>query len=396
MGKTRIRSVPDEHLVRSPSTWHAPTVGVEEEYFLLRPDDATLTPVAGRVITRALSLLEDVGAAGCVLQPELLRTQLEVATPVCTNVVQVDAHLRTMRSYLAVAAWREGAVLAPIGTPPADTSTGPGLITDDPRYLSLYRRSPELVQEQLVSGMHVHVGVPSRDAGVTVLNRLRPWLHVVLALASNSPLWGGTDTGFASWRSVQGQRWPLHGPPPRFSDAIEYDGWVNAVVDQGVVDDRGQLYWSSRLSDLYPTVEIRVPDVQLTVTEATMVVTLVRALVAHALHDAWDGVPEPDLTQDTVQHAHWLAARSGTGGDLLDLADRTSPAAPARPAATVVDRLLDQLLAVRPLRAEVEAAVPLVAAAMSDGGAARQRRAVTAGGVPGLVDMLRGGPVIAA
>ena len=35
--------------------------------------------------------------------------------------------------------------------------------------------------------MHVHVGIESREEGVGVIDRLRPWLPVVLALSVNSP-----------------------------------------------------------------------------------------------------------------------------------------------------------------------------------------------------------------
>ncbi|WP_308297398.1 glutamate-cysteine ligase family protein [Streptomyces sp. ISL-22] len=55
---------------------------------------------------------------------------------------------------------------------------------------------------QLVADIHVHVAVPSRQAGVQVLNRLRVWLPTLTAIAANSRLCDGQDTGFASWRTI--------------------------------------------------------------------------------------------------------------------------------------------------------------------------------------------------
>lgn len=371
-----------------PSSGCGPTFGVEEEYFLLDPATATLVPVAEQVLERArLRAIETAGRTGWSLNHELLQHQVEIATPVCISAAELEADLRWMRSYLAVAAWREGAVLAPIGTPPIDTVVDPKLITADHRYRKLQKRMPELVREELVCGMHVHVGVPSRAVGVTVLNRLRPWMHVLLALAANSPLWGGADSGFASWRTLQMQRWPLHGVPPPFATVIDYEAHVAGLARQRVITDRGQLYWCSRLSERYPTVEVRVPDVQLTVAESSLIATLIRALVARAMQDAADGQPEPVIPQEAVEQACWLAARHGTSEELLDLTGHQHGAA-CLPAAEVLDRLVDHVSG-GVLGEDLEYVLPRLDRAVDDGGAARQRAAISARGTAGLIDLLQ-------
>lgn len=374
--------------VSLPSSGCAPTFGVEEEYFLLDPATATLMPVAEPVLERARRrATETAGRTGWSLNHELLQHQVEIATPVCISAAELEADLRWMRSYLAVAAWREGAVLAPIGTPPIDTVVDAKLITVDHRYRKLQKRMPELVREELVCGMHVHVGVPSRAVGVTVLNRLRPWMHVLLALAANSPLWGGGDSGFASWRTLQMQRWPLHGVPPPFATVIDYESHVAGLARQRVITDRGQLYWCSRLSERYPTVEVRVPDVQLTVAESSMIATLIRALVARAMRDMADGQPEPVISQETVEHACWLAARHGTSEDLLDLTGQRDGTT-CRPAAWMLDQLVD-LVGGGALQEDMEYVLPRLDRAVVDGGAARQRAAMSDRGTAGLIDLLQ-------
>ncbi|MFD0381954.1 glutamate-cysteine ligase family protein [Streptomyces stramineus] len=141
--------------------------------------------------------------------------------------------------------------------------------------------------------MHVHAAVPDRSAGVAVLNRIRLWLPVLVAMAGNSPLWRGEDTGFASWRTVIFGRWPVAGPPPAFADGPDYDRRVADLVSSGAIADTGQIYWQARLSEHYPTIEVRCFDVQLTVEDAVMFAGIVRALVATALREEDAGLPVP-------------------------------------------------------------------------------------------------------
>ncbi|ATZ23208.1 Carboxylate-amine ligase YbdK [Streptomyces lavendulae subsp. lavendulae] len=92
----------------------------------------------------------------------------------------------------------------------------------------------QLVDEQLICGMHVHVGVPDREMGVAVLNRIRGWLPTLLAMSVNSPLWDGRDTGFASWRTIVFRRWPLSGPPPYFDGLADYEARADALAVPGM------------------------------------------------------------------------------------------------------------------------------------------------------------------
>ena len=139
----------------------------------------------------------------------------------------------------------------------------PGLaaVTPQPRYQELARRYGPVVAEAGTCGCHVHVGVPSREAGVQVLARLRPWLAPLLAVTANSPIAGGRDTGWASWRYVIQSRWPTATPPAAWPDAAAYDTAVRRLIGQGAALDERSVYFLARLSPRYPTVEVRVADV---------------------------------------------------------------------------------------------------------------------------------------
>ena len=162
------------------------TLGVEEEFVLLDPSTGA-TVLAGPDLVRMLG-----GEPG--IQQELMRFQVETGTGVCTGLDEAGGELLRLRRLAAAAAARLGCRLVASGVAPYRT---PGLaaITGQPRYRELARRYGPLVAEAGTCGCHVHVGVPSRDLGVQVLARLRPWLAPLLAVTANSPIAGGHDTG---------------------------------------------------------------------------------------------------------------------------------------------------------------------------------------------------------
>jgi carboxylate-amine ligase len=350
-------------------------VGVEEEYLLL--DAATGLPAArAGQVRRAADLQPAID--GSEVQRELLQAQLEIATPVCRSLAEIGAHLERLRHALAAAARAHDCRLAACATAPF-TDRVPVPVTDTGRYRAMRADAPQLTDEQLITGMHVHVGVPDRDAGVAVLDRLRPWLPLLVALAANSPLWQGVDTGFASWRTVVFGRWPVSGVPPRFADARDYDDRIHALVRSGLIGDVGQLYWHVRLSERYPTVEIRAMDVQLRVDEAVMLTGLVRAVAAGALAAGPAGAgPHPE----TLSAAVWYAARHGCTERLYDPVGGTLDSPPA-----VVGRVLEALGPALADLGDTDRVEPALARLLRDGnGAVRQRRELRRGGRAGLVD----------
>jgi carboxylate-amine ligase len=192
-----------------------------------------------------------------------------------------------------------------------------------------------VAHDPAVCGCHVHVGVPDRELAVQVCNHLRPWLPVVQALTANSPLHDGRDTGHASWRAIQFDRWPSVGPTPHFDSVADYDRTVRDLVDAGIMLDPEMVYWYARPSVAYPTVEIRVGDVCPTVDDTVLVAGLLRALVATAAEDVRTGRPAPRLRDCLVAAAHWRAAHDGVDGDLVDLR-----AGGSRPAWELIDELV--------------------------------------------------------
>ncbi|GAA2408298.1 glutamate--cysteine ligase [Streptomyces glaucosporus] len=357
------------------------TVGVEEEFLLLEPDTGLPVPRAEKV--RAMAGLQPALSAGEV-QPELLQVQVEIATPVCRTLDEVGGHLLRLRHALSCAAEEAGCRIAACGAAPF-APAAPSPVTDIPRYRALHARALRLADEQLINGMHVHVAVPDRAAGVAVLNRLRPWLPVLVALSANSPLWEGTDTGFASWRTLVFGRWPVSGPPPLFADAADYGRRARGLLATGVIRDLGQLYWQARLSERYPTVEVRAMDVQLRADDAVMLTGIVRALAVTALREAKAGLPVPAPPPEILAAAGWHAARNGLADTLLDPRDHRP-----RGAGDVVGDLAEHLMPVLEETGDAREVLSLLRRLLREGTAADRQRRLLPLGPQALLRMLTG------
>ncbi|WP_024357534.1 carboxylate-amine ligase [Leucobacter chironomi] len=352
-----------------------PRFGVEEEYLLL--DAQTGLPRDG---------VEGMIAAlpGLRAEHEYFRSQLETATPPCTAAAEAFDSLAEFRVAASRAATEQGLVLAGTGLPPLGGDV-PGRVTDNERYRDIDRAMRGMVHRYYSTGTHVHVEVPSRDAGVEVFARIAHWSPVLVALTSNSPLWLGGDSGYASWRYLQLQQWPSSGYPPHFSDAAAYDDVVQQLVRAGALLDTALVNWSIRLSERFPTIELRTADAQLESGDAVAFALIFRALVAGALGEREAGAPLAEPQRDVLRGAHWVAARNGLASELVHPAS----GAPA-PAFEVVDALLAHVAPSLEAAGDLEHVQRFVERRRADGGAAEaQRRAWAAGGIGSLLELYR-------
>ena len=289
------------------------TIGVEEELLLVDP--ATGRPVAAvEEVMAAAQGLPAGRAPGPCIEREAKREQLEVVSPPCASLDGIADLIVEGRGLAAAAARRAGVLTAALGTSVVPTDTH---VTPSARYEALRRRYGMTMHEQLTCGFHVHVAVHSDEEGVAVLDRIRPWLPVLLALTGNSPFWSGRDSGFASYRYQAWGRWPSAGPYDRFGTPEAYRRTVGSFISTGVVLDPGMIYFDARLSEHFPTVEVRAADVCLDADHAVVVAGLVRALVETAAEEWRDGVCADPVETSLLRLAMWSASRFGVAEDGL-------------------------------------------------------------------------------
>jgi carboxylate-amine ligase len=279
------------------------TIGVEEEFLLLDPATGVNVPAAEAVLERLPEELRPYS------RREFRLSMIEMVTPVCAGLAEVERHLKRHRRAAAEAAAAAGCLLVPVGATPI---AEPVLtVAADPRYREIAGHYGPIVGDPAVCGCHVHVGVPDRAAAVRAGNHLRGWLPVIQALGANSPFHDGADTGHASWRSMQLDRWPTLGPSPRFASVEDFDRTVEVLVSSGAMLDESLVLWHTRPSARYPTVEVRVADVCLTPDDTVLLAGLIRGLVS-------TGEETADVPDALLRAAHWNAAHQGMDGTLLD------------------------------------------------------------------------------
>jgi carboxylate-amine ligase len=309
-------------------TFPVRTVGVEEELLLVDPGTGEPRAMSGAVLAR----VEREGSSSDVFEKELHGQMLEFATHPQAGMEWLHREIVRCREEAARHAEGTGTTVVALATSPLPVS--PRISLGD-RYRWMARQYGLPVSEQLVCGCHVHVSVDSDDEGVAVLDRIRPWLPVLTALSSNSPFWQGQDSGYHSYRSRVWSRWPSAGPTELFGSPDEYERRVSSMVDTGVILDRKMVYFDARLSERYPTVEIRVSDVCLHADTAVLVAALARALVETAAREWRTGTGPATHTVSLLRLAGWQASHAGLSDTLLH--PLTLRPAPAR---EVVDALV--------------------------------------------------------
>jgi glutamate---cysteine ligase / carboxylate-amine ligase len=351
----------------------AVTIGVEEEFLVIDRESRALTPRAPELIEGSSSLGEHVCA-------ELNLCQIEVDTPVCTDLAEVGASLRSMRRTLRDAGEELGISAAALATHPFSSWRQVAVDLEEERYAQMTSRFRRLAHEHVICGCHVHVGVEDPVERFTIMQAARAWVPTMLAMSVNSPYWQGEDTGYASYRTVVWSRWPTAGMPPEVTSPEELEQLITDLKAVDGIEDETHLYWWIRPSLRHPTIEFRVCDTFLYVDDAVATAGLIRGLCWTALEEPASLGPVPH--EQVLRSAMWRAARHGLRRDLVDpwtLSLRPAPDVvrslvdAARPGLehfgdqAVVEGLITQMLtrdtgasAQRLVRAEEEAGEPVV------------------------------------
>ncbi|MFG2635457.1 YbdK family carboxylate-amine ligase [Streptomyces sp. NPDC048362] len=295
-------------------------LGAEEEFHVVDVESGRLVPRAAEVLGR----LDRPGFTG-----ELQQSVVESNSGVHDTLDGLWTDLASARRRLDAAAAALGLAVVAAGTVPL-ADIGARDVTADPRYRRMADDYRLVADEQLICSAQIHVDVPDRDTAVRAMCLVSPWLPPLLALSASSPFWLGSDTGYASWRTMLWQRWPTAGPVGCHPDAADYDRTLAELIRSGVISDAGMIYHDVRPSAHQRTLELRICDACPRVETVVLVAGLFRALVREACErlERAEG-PLCDGRHEWLRAAAWRAARSGLEGDLVDPLTRCSAPAPA-------------------------------------------------------------------
>jgi carboxylate-amine ligase len=328
------------------------SLGVEEELFLVDPDDGRLRNCGAEVLEQL-----DERERGAV-KNELHRSQIELITGVCRTVDEAVAELCSLRE--AVLATGVGLVAG--GTHPTAVE-GDSITTDNPRYQRIQKLLGDAGATP-VCAVHVHVGMPDAATAIRVFNGLRRHLPLLEALSANSPYRHGRDTGLASARELTLRSWPRAGTPRAMDDFEDFLRSTEQLTRVADVPDYTYHWWKMRPHPRLGTVEIRALDTQISPHHTAAIVAAVHAL---ARHEA-SAEPVPGPTAEILDEASFRAARAGVDATLPD------DDGVLRPVSELLDELLER---VRPAARELrcEAQLEGLAGLFAEGGGAGIQRA---------------------
>ena len=317
-----------EHRFTGPSY----TLGVEEELMIV---DAETLDLAN-AIEGLLADLEETDADGEV-KPELMESVCEIATAPCADTAEAGRQLDRLRRTVTSAAERRGLAIGAAGTHPFAMWEDQRIVSR-PRYRELVAGLQWVARQELIFGIHVHLGVDDPDKAIHIANGMRVHLPLLLALSANSPFWRADATGLLSSRTPIFRAFPRVGIPPRYDDFADWERRTEFMVESGAIPDYTYLWYDVRPHPNFGTIEVRVMDSQTRLEHTLGLAALVQAMAKELGEHFEAGKELSRYPFEMLDENKWLAARHGLEGELVDLPsrERVSTKALAR---RLVDRM---------------------------------------------------------
>ena len=175
---------------------------IEEEYFIYRKKDGGAKP---SMSTRFFDAARE--ALGDRVGPELLQSQIEVATKLCAKGAEARRQLKQFRRTLERIATDYQLGILAAGTHPTGEWEAQRP-TEEVRYGRVAHDLQMIARRKMICGMHVHVAVPDRVSRVDLMVRTLPFVPLVLALSTSSPFWHSHRTGLMGYRQALHAEFP--------------------------------------------------------------------------------------------------------------------------------------------------------------------------------------------
>ena len=320
------------------------TVSVEEEFALLDPETLELA-------NRFEELRE--GVRGTPLEEhlvgELIASEVEVKTGLCTSFGEAAARMGERRVQLGALADELGIALASTGThpwSPAGRTSGSSTRRTTAGTTSSCSTS---------SGATTPSGSTCTSASAAPTARSPSTTRCAASCPSCSrsprarPLVEDCVSGLHSARTqIFTRMFPRCGIPDPYPGWLGYERYVRFLYETRSITEHTQIWWSVRPHLAFPTVEIRICDAQPDLGDAQSLAALCYALTARIARAVDEEEPLPDLAPRLVEENLWRAIRYGMSDELIDF-DRGEPV----PARARLEALLEW---VAPVAGEIGAA----------------------------------------
>ena len=287
------------------------TLGVEEEYMVIDPVTRELKSHEQRIVQEGQKMIRDK------VKAEMHQAVVEVGTDICQNVDEAYMDVSTLRKTISGIGESLGYKLGAAGTHPFSHWESQ-LITDHDRYSEIVNELQEAARSNLIFGLHVHVGMESRELAIHIANSARYFLPHVYALSTNSPFWEGRVTGYKSFRTKVFDKFPRTGIPDYFESIEAYENYVKLLVKTNCIDNAKKIWWDLRVHPFFNTVEFRICDIPMTVQETIAIAALFQAICAKLYKLRSQNLNFMMYSRALINENKWRASRYGIDGSLID------------------------------------------------------------------------------
>lgn len=287
------------------------TLGVEEEYMVLDPTTRELKSHEQKIVTEGQKVIKDK------VKAEMHQAVVEVGTDICNNIEEAYRDVSTLRRTISQIAGELGLWVAAAGTHPFSHWESQ-LITEHARYKDIVDELQEAARSNLIFGLHVHVGMESREMAIHIANSARYFLPHVYALSTNSPFWEGRLTGYKSFRTKVFDKFPRTGIPDYFESIEAYDNYIKLLVKTNCIDNAKKIWWDLRVHPFFNTVEFRICDVPMTIDETIAIAALFQAICAKLYKLRSQNLNFMMYSRLLINENKWRAGRYGIDGTMID------------------------------------------------------------------------------
>ena len=298
-----------------------PTVGVEVESQIV--DKTT-----GDLVNIAENIVNGYGNEERV-KHELYLSTVEVTSSPALDTNNTYSELSSIFKDILELANKNNAGLIATGTHPFALYEDQVITNVNPRYEEFANKYGWAVRRLLTFGMHVHVGMDSKEKAVAVHDEIRKYLPLVLALSACSPFWRGKDTELYCSRLSVFQGLPNTGLPEPYYEWREYEQSLQTLVEADIIKaDVGyrQIWKDVRIHPANGTIEVRIADSMPSLIDTVAVATFVQSLAIY-IGNKWEDANLPSPTPNwLIERNRWAAIKEGLNANfIIDLEGRTKP-----------------------------------------------------------------------
>ncbi|MHA6697593.1 carboxylate-amine ligase [Chryseobacterium sp. A321] len=290
---------------------HTFTIGIEEEYQIIDKESRDLISHVSKIIEGGKATLQEH------LKHEMHESVVEMETGICEGIKQAKAELYDLRYKLIKTAYEQDLRVCGGGTHPFSQWRA-STITSQVRYDKIVEDMGDVARSNLIFGLHVHIGIPSRSEGLKIQNAMRYFLPHIYALSTSSPFWIGRNTGFKSYRQEVFAKFPRTGIPSYFHSIAELDEYIELMIKTGAIDNAKNIWWDLRVHPVYPTIEFRICDMPLRVEETVCLAAIMQALTVKLYKLHQQNITFRTYRRLLISENKWRAAKEGIHSELID------------------------------------------------------------------------------